>query len=58
MPEFNAQLIRNGKVIETLTCEAKDKDEAWLMANDGIESMTGDWVAVVPVPEKEEAVSD
>lgn len=48
---FIAQLIRHGRVQQTLELEAPDEKAAWSIANDGVDPLTGQWVAIQKKPD-------
>lgn len=51
---YQARMISNGQVIQRLQFEAATPLEAWTIANDGIDPLSGTWVeatrVIEPVP--------
>lgn len=50
-PTFIARLIRQGRVQQTLELDAPHEQAAWTIANDGIDPLSGQWVAVHRKPD-------
>ena len=47
---YQAKLINNGHIEQTMAFDAPDPISAWNEANDGIDPLTGRWVCCRPAP--------
>ena len=53
---YQARMIVHGAVVKQLAFEADTPLEAWAIANDGIDPLSGTWVESVPAPQAPQRV--